>query len=97
MISKNVPFSNPRCPITEQNLSQLKSDKMKPKRTGRIALTMPLSLQPEDAAFIKEQVARLSPRVSSRSNYIQQLIDLDRQYNLIEKGVVVINEKPSRK
>src|SRR5262245_35239756 len=54
--------------------------------TGRKAMTTSVSMSPELFARAMERVKDLSPRVSSFSNYVQQLIATD-----IESGVELGN------
>jgi hypothetical protein len=70
---------------------------MKVKTTGRIAVSTPLSLQPEEVKFVERRVKDLGRKVGSRSNYVQQLIALDRQFDLIENSALLYRLlKPKR-
>jgi hypothetical protein len=45
-----------------------------------------VSMAPEMWQRVQERVEALRPRVSSHSNYVQQLVALDLQYSLIENA-----------
>lgn len=56
---------------------------MKSQRNGRTAVTVTISLQPSELKFVKSQVQALKPRVSSRSNYFQQFVQMDKEKRLL--------------
>ena len=56
---------------------------MKTVKSGRVARNVPISLSREQAAFVEKRVADLGSSVSSRSHYIQRLIDLDQKLDLL--------------
>lgn len=71
--------------ITIVNLCYIPS--MKTAKAGRVAKPVAISMSQRDQDFADKRVEELRPKVASRSNYIQQLIELDRQRNLLGASV----------
>lgn len=57
---------------------------MKLKTKGRLSRIVPLSISPELAEYAEVRWRALYPRISSRSHYLQVLIDLDRRRKILD-------------
>lgn len=57
------------------------------------AKMFPISLYPSMKERIDRRVKLLRPRVSSFSNYVQQLIALDEEHGILGKPASTLNEK----
>lgn len=68
---------------------------MKRKINGRIAKGVPISFDPEELEMLEERLAELGRKVSSRSHYFQVLLAMDSQYDIIGKGITVVDGKPT--
>lgn len=66
---------------------------MKTKTTGRVYIGVPISFKPSEKKYLDKRVLELGPRIASRSQYIQVLVEMDRECDLVGQGLAIVQAR----
>lgn len=66
---------------------------MKTKTTGRIYVGVPISFKPSEKKYLDKRVLELSPRIASRSQFLQILLEMDKECDLVGQGLAVVQAR----